>query len=762
MGGGDGSNARRVSLANALGNVLVDAKVTRPLLVGAVVRPRLLDRLEQRRATPIVIIMAPAGYGKSGLLSQWSGAALGKRRVAWLTLDDDDNDPTVLVASLEAAFGRVGLDPAEPFLLAIDNAERLSNAKAINHILALSESAPPGTQIGIAMRGDGSWPVARLCASGRAMSLGPRDLALTEREATELIARVGLRAAPMVSRELVRRAEGWAAGLYLTALEAARDGTDPDRVPDPTSASALLEDYVMHDVLRELDLNQRAFLVRTSMLEVLDPSLCDAVLQTKQSIRMLRQIEERQGLVLRTSEGALSYRLPAMIREVLRRKLTELNHEQARLGFLRAAAWYEERDLMIEAAEQASFARDREALARLLPTALRQAVAAGQSRKAAGWVSFLESSPVEADIPEIAAPAALVYASAGDVGAAERWSEAAWANAMHSGNRERLAEASLARALVCRWGWSRMRSDARLALRLLPSRDGQVPVAHLLLGIADILGGEEERADVGLARAASGASAGPDAGWAAAIAFAFRASLAHGRRDRAAAEALLRPARILVKRMGLDGDPAGVLVRAVAARVAASGGLYAQARGDLELALENLSVVTAAIPWLAVRVLLDVGGTKLALGDVPGAREVLASLRRLLEERPGLGALAVEVDRLNDQIKASGMASQKGFALTAAELRLLPYLTTHLGMSQIAARLFVSTNTVKTEAKSIYHKLAVSNRAEAIDRAAEVGLLQPQGDLLGPPPSIAVTQSSGYRAEGYGRSGGSGARGARS
>ena len=131
------------------------------------------------------------------------------------------------------------------------------------------------------------------------------------------------------------------------------------------------------------------------------------------------------------------------------------------------------------------------------------------------------------------------------------------------------------------------------------------------------------------------------------------------------------------------------------------------------------------LPWLTVQVGLELTRAHLALADAGAARTVLTETERVLELRPDMGILVEDARELRERVAAtSGSAGAWAMSLTGAELRLLPYLATHLTFPEIASRLFISRNTVKTEAVSIYRKLGVSSRSEAIERAVEVGLLE--------------------------------------
>ena len=161
------------------------------------------------------------------------------------------------------------------------------------------------------------------------------------------------------------------------------------------------------------------------------------------------------------------------------------------------------------------------------------------------------------------------------------------------------------------------------------------------------------------------------------------------------------------------------------ARVALHEARQEDARAALARAHRLRPLLDHGIPWLTVQVGLELTRAHLALAEAGAARTVLTETERVLELRPDMGSLVEDARELRDRVAAtSGPAGAWAMSLTGAELRLLPYLATHLTFPEIASRLFISRNTVKTEAVSIYRKLGVSSRSEAIERAVEVGLLE--------------------------------------
>ena len=161
------------------------------------------------------------------------------------------------------------------------------------------------------------------------------------------------------------------------------------------------------------------------------------------------------------------------------------------------------------------------------------------------------------------------------------------------------------------------------------------------------------------------------------------------------------------------------------ARVALHEARQEDARAALTRAHRLRPLLDHGLPWLTIQVGLELTRAHLALAEAGAARTILTETERVLELRPHMGSLVEDARELRDRVAAtSGPDGAWAMSLTGAELRLLPYLATHLTFPEIASRLFISRNTVKTEAVSIYRKFGVSSRSEAIERAVEVGLLE--------------------------------------
>jgi LuxR family transcriptional regulator, maltose regulon positive regulatory protein len=210
---------------------------------------------------------------------------------------------------------------------------------------------------------------------------------------------------------------------------------------------------------------------------------------------------------------------------------------------------------------------------------------------------------------------------------------------------------------------------------------------------------------------------------AAVTALGERAVVAIGRRDWGQAAALADRALGIARTGRLDDYPQTALTRAVAARVALRRGDGPGAREHLARAARLRPLLTYGLSFFAVQTLLELGRAYLALDDVAGVRAALRQAQDVLRQRPDLGDLPAQLRELQQAVEQTGGVVGGVSSLSTAELRLLPLLSTHLTFREIAERLYLSQNTVKTQAISIYRKLGVASRSGAVERTQELGLL---------------------------------------
>jgi LuxR family transcriptional regulator, maltose regulon positive regulatory protein len=277
--------------------------------------------------------------------------------------------------------------------------------------------------------------------------------------------------------------------------------------------------------------------------------------------------------------------------------------------------------------------------------------------------------------------------------------------------------------MAMRSGPERMLEDARQAVDGLDRTDRWRMLALTALGVAQQFSGLGEEAELTLGQAIEEAVARGSTPSAAVIAAAQQAAIAIGRDDWTTVHRLVRFGQEHVVANHLGEQAPGIAIEAVAARLAVHAGDRVAAKAHLMHSQRTRPILNHALPWLAVRIRLDLAAAHLGLADPAGARALLMEIRDVMVRRPKLGTLVVEIGSLQARLEQARGGSPSASTLTVAELRLLPLLSTHLSFKEIAGRLFVSPNTVKSQAISIYRKLDATSRSEALDHAAEAGLI---------------------------------------
>jgi LuxR family maltose regulon positive regulatory protein len=343
------------------------------------------------------------------------------------------------------------------------------------------------------------------------------------------------------------------------------------------------------------------------------------------------------------------------------------------------------------------------------------------------WFGWLEDRGGIEGHPMAAVLAALLSALTGRPVEAERWADAVdrwqYGDPGRPDDPSTEAWAALLRAFLCRRGAEQMRADADEAVRRFAEQSFVTPAPVLVQGIAQVLCGDLDGGDASLE---DGVSVAEQVGAHEdrALALCERSLLAMACGDWGRAETFAGQARNALRRAGIEESYATPLLCAVHARTAMHRADLPAARQELISAQRLRHLLTYALPYFAVQARIELTRVHLALADLAGARTLMREVADLLRRRPGLGTLADEAQALRAQLaKERGSSALGASALTAAELRLLLLLPTHLSFPEIAAELFLSRNTIKSEANSLYRKLGASTRSQAVTRSRELGLL---------------------------------------
>ncbi len=716
-----------------------------------VVRTALIDRLAAAQA-PVITVIAPPGYGKTTLLAQWA-ERIGPR-VAWVSCDDGDNDPVVLLSALALALDRIEpVDPEifqtlassgagitavprfvsgiasmrRPVRVVLDHTEAITNKQCLNTIAEFGLRLPPGWQFALASRAKVPLPAARLRAQGGIFEITAEDLAMGPREALSLLQRAGAEVSEESIHDLLQRTEGWPAGLYIATL-AMNSGTRQRKIDFTfTGDDVFMGDYLRSELLDRVSDADASFLIRTSVLDRMCGSLCDAVLVQKESGRVLERMEGGNLLVVPLDHRREWYRYHHLLRELLYSELHRRDPDLVQDLHFRAAAWFEANAMPETAINHARAAGDYDRVARLLLDLAQPVWASGRVETVLRWMEWLRDITSAEHYGAIAVHGSLIFALLGQSGEAERWAAAAEraspTGILPDGST---MEGTLAylRAILCRDGVAAMRRDAQIA------RDGLSPAspyrATMLYteAISYLLEGDPARADPILTRAydvATSAGALP----LAALILAEQCNVAADGAHWPQVTALARRAVAIVEAGHFEDYWTSALVYAWATRAALHEGDISRARFCLGRASRLRPLLTYALPVVSVQALVAIAHSYIALADPGGAAATLMQIHDILQQRPDLGDLPRLTAQLESRLATLKAGAVGASSLTAAEMRLLPLLSTHLSFREMGERLFVSSHTVRTQAYSVYRKLGVSSRSEAVARVHELGLDPP-------------------------------------
>ncbi len=466
---------------------------------GLVARPQLLDKLEQGARSALTLISAPAGYGKTTLLTAWIDAlqkagAAAPWAVCWYSLDAGDNDPTRFLTYLTAALVKAhpgagaetrallrssdSIQPAAPLsmlintlqeldrpvLLALDDYQFIHNPSIHQGLAFLLEHLPENVHIVIATRSDPPIPLARLRARNQLAEIRAHDLCFTAQEAAEFLTGIfNLPLLPAQVAMLEQRTEGWIAGLQLAAISM-QGCPDLARFIEAFSGShRFIMDYLAEEALNRQPVEIQEFLLQTSILDRLNEALCRAVLtgegidplapaqpeaavHASQGQGRLAALERSNLFLVPLDEERVWYRYHHLFADLLR---TRLRHSAPRLIpvlHARAAAWFEQNGYSEEAIRHALAAEAWEQAARLVARAIPATIENGKMATVLKWIDALPEAVI-LNHPRLAELAAEVFAQGGRIDRIDPYLDHAEARAAESQELEP-GELTVVRAMI--------------------------------------------------------------------------------------------------------------------------------------------------------------------------------------------------------------------------------------------------------------------------------------------------------------------------
>ncbi|HEU4319663.1 MAG TPA: LuxR C-terminal-related transcriptional regulator [Acidimicrobiia bacterium] len=713
-----------------------------PLKSGMVFRSSLVDRMESTEAD-VITVVAPAGYGKTTMLSQW--VASQEVATAWLHLTKADNDLRNFLLRLDAACARASTDvPEDPswvigadfetptsheglllsalsridqsLVLVLDNAHAVRSGPSLDAIRDLVRRLEGRATVVISSRAEPKLPLAALRAGRRLMQLTESDLSLSPEEVGLLLESCEADSTFDANR-LAMETDGWPAAISLVIETTKAPG---DAWPVSGTHDQVLADFIKDEILPAMPRARRELLRALSPLERVSIPISEAVVGASQDPEVLSKIA-RSTHLLHLVEGPGSwYEMNRVLRRVLERELEDRDPDSAAAVHARAAGWFRTNDMPLEAIGHALKAGDKDVFVDLMGSLIKRRYVEGHVSDVLLWMDWLESNVVLADYPDLAAIGALVHLQEGGGLATERWLEAAGREPI---DPDTGAVVWMVRAAMTTSGVAQMLADVETASSVAGPGSRWVPAILAVKGLAHLMNGEADAAEPCYVAAAE---AGLENGSlsSAVLALGQRALIAISRQDWDLAAELSGAAMRIVDQHGQDGyqttGPALIAAARCARRdndIMATNTLLARA----SLVRPRLS---AAFPGQSVLILLELAKAYVELSDVVGARALVREADDIIIQRPDLGILPSQLESFRGTLKSLGPGTVGLSALTKAELRLLPYLATNLSFPEIGTELFISRHTVKTQAMSIYRKLGTSSRSDAVAKAYELGLLQ--------------------------------------
>ncbi|MCU1445192.1 LuxR C-terminal-related transcriptional regulator [Cryobacterium sp.] len=398
-----------------------------PLRKRAVPRPRLVERLHEGLSSGrrLTLISAPAGFGKTALVSEWIADAQRRNsriRVGWLSLDESDNDParflTYLGHALHRADPGIGREAANQpagsliptltalinaiaagefdIILVLDDFQLIEDPSIRDALVFLLEHAPSALHLVIVSRSDPLLPVARLRAGGVLTELRAADLRFSTVEAAAFLNEMmGLGLSTADVDALETRTEGWIAGLQLAALSMQERTDVAGFIQGFTGSNRFVIDYLAEEVLQSQNESTRDFLLRTAVLERLTASLCDELTGQPGGAAILESLDRDNLFVIPLDDGRRWYRYHHLFADALRARLLRDRPDLVPQLHGLASAWYEEHDLPEEAVTHALAAADFDRAARVIESIIPSIRRSRQDATLLRWLALLPEHVID-------------------------------------------------------------------------------------------------------------------------------------------------------------------------------------------------------------------------------------------------------------------------------------------------------------------------------------------------------------------------------
>jgi LuxR family transcriptional regulator, maltose regulon positive regulatory protein len=743
------------------GPVLLRTKVCPPpVRPGLIPRPRLDTLVSHGADARLCLINAPAGSGKTTLLARWSHAQREGRKIAWLSLEEIDDDPARFWAYIVEAFRivdaasgqaplallqgsgsadvltQLGLpqllnelaEANTEVVLVLDDLHTITNSICTQTLAFFIDHLPPTVHVVIASRVDPPLPLARLRANGDLVELRIADLEFTPAEASVLLNdAMSLDLASPDVRRLWEGTEGWAAGLYLAGLSLQGREERAPLIASVEEGHRHIVDYLGAEVLARQPERLRDFMLQTSILDRLSAPLCDAVLQTHDSSAVLTELEHSIQFLIPLDDHRQWYRYHHLFAQLLRLELAD--HDAAVIPVLhqRAAQWHRGVGDVDAAVHHAIAAGEFSAAETLIAQYWVVYLRKGQIATVERWLREFPKQIVLSE-PSLALIAAWVGGQRGHPAEmVEQFLRAAesgdQAGQVPAGMSSIAFGAALSRATHPFGDVGRSLQAAYRTLEVAgpPSTESH-RMGAAVLGVNLYLSGRLTEARRVLTELSDDAPKADEQPFVVLNLFAILSLLADLEDDYSAAENRARLAMEVAETQGLRYDPLSGFAYIALARSAGRRGALVEAEQLLSEALPVLENPTFTTQ--CAHALLDLAKVRHARGDGPGARDAIERARNLIARAADPGMLISLLDETAHELgRTIRKRPSSEVPLTERELIVLRMLATPLTQQEIARELYVSVNTVRSQIQGIYRKTGTASRQDAVARARELGLL---------------------------------------
>lgn len=707
-----------------------------------VVRSRLTEGLDQILEERVGLVSGPAGAGKTTLLSSWAGA-LQDAHVAWVTCREVHNDPVVLIEAIRAAAAPALIIPpntplgglcgavvaARPrrarIVLVLDDAHVLRAPAVLEAVDRLIDERPASLCVVVSGREEPhlAWHKARLRGL---VELRPQQLAFDVAEAGQLLSwTFGMSLPPEQVLGLCEATEGLAAGLCLAGLAMRDSGLSPSNGVERMAAHPYVSGFLEAEVLGSMPDDHVRFLEITSLLDQLDPELCDELTGRHDSAALLTSFVERNLFTQRISQSPPRFEYHALMVRYLRDR-AERRPEMDRPALLAiASSWYERRGLSDAAIATALALADDARAERLIRAACGPAIQAGLAATVVRWITSLRAETIERS-PELTLALARASAARGDLLMAQAALQAVSRTLGSDGDAAWLRLGLLHLDILVRileGAVEGIADEVDGALETVRRVSDSPQLAMLGIdeealtvygAVGSLITGELDRAVATIDSVLTPARLTYPTK-ATVLAVGVRAlALTWSGDDTAAAETLRAGSHLVAGFRGTTGDPLAFHLASVWASDAGGEGPSLTDARDI--------VRELAFPLYELLLALTEARAALRRGQNATASNALAVAWRMLETMPGVGFLAGLARDLQSELEALE-GRRLDIDLHPREIEVLRQMATGATRREAAEHLHLSLNTVKTYLRTAYRKLEATSRDDAVARARRYRLL---------------------------------------